>query len=243
MKSFFTVNNILLKALAVLVLFIAIGTIYAMWSETLRINVTANTGELDAAIVTAYTSDSSPTTIDHNGAVDVWPTCENFTYNPDYNSWVAVLAGDLSWWTTDKAVAYATTLLEDTDGDGDYDKCYVKIHNAYPGYLVWFSLEVDNVGTIPLFIDYYIVNGTTLTNDQITANNLVFLDADGDCQPEVMIQLYNLLGDQIDPGDGRESSWRILVLQPAKENSEYVIVVELVAVQWNESIYYTTPGP
>jgi len=242
MKSFFTVNNILLKALAVLVLFIAIGTIYAMWSETLRINVTANTGELDAAIVRAYTGDGAPGIADYNGEVDVWPSCEDFTYNPGYG-WVAVLAGDLNYWETNKDVAYADVWLEDTDGDGDDDVCYVKIHNAYPGYLTWLSLEVDNVGTIPLFIDYYIVNGTTLTNDQITANSLVFLSADEDCEPEVVIQLYNLLGDQIDPGDGRESSWRILVLQPAKENSEYVIVIELVAVQWNESIYYTTPGP
>ena len=96
MRTFFNTNKVLLKTVIILTIFIAIGIVYAMWSETLRINVTANTGELDAAIVTAYTSDSSPTTIDYNGAVDIWPTCENFTYNPDYNSWVAVLAGDLS---------------------------------------------------------------------------------------------------------------------------------------------------
>jgi len=138
----------------------------------------------------------------------------------------------------DKDYAWATAWTVDSDGDGDNDTAYVKIHNGYPGYMVWFSLEVDNVGTIPIFIDYYVVNGTILTKDEIETNDLVFLDADGDCKPEVLIQLYNLLGVQMDPGDGLESSWRIVVLQPASENSEYVISVKLVAVQWNESIYY-----
>lgn len=135
-------------------------------------------------------------------------------------------------------MAWAEAWTEDTDGDGDNDTAYVKIHNGYPGYTVWFSLEVDNVGTIPFFIDYYVVNGTTLTKEEIEENNLVFLDANGGCKPEVLIQLYNLLGEQIDPGQGRESSWRIVVLQPASENPEYVISIKLIVVQWNESIYY-----
>jgi len=226
-----------------LLLVSSIVVVYAMWSETLRINVTVNTGEVDAEIVRAYTSDPTPPpstethgALDYNGTPDAWPDRTDFNYTGE--GWVAVISGDIDYEELDKNVAWAEAWTEDTDGDGDSDTAYVKIHNGYPGYMVWFSLEVDNVGTIPIFIDYYIVNGTTLTEEEIKKNNLVFLDANGDYEPEVLIQLYNLLGDQIDPGDGRESSWRIVVLQPAEENSEYVISVRLVAVQWNESIYY-----
>ncbi|RLG74766.1 MAG: hypothetical protein DRO23_05775 [Thermoprotei archaeon] len=221
-----------------LVLISSISIAFAMWSETLKVNVTVNTGEVDAEIVRIYTGDEVPPPgiKDYNGTPDTWPTCENFSYTGE--GWVAVISGDLYWVQLDKDYAWATAWTVDSDGDGDNDTAYVKIHNGYPGYMVWFSLEVDNVGTIPIFIDYYVVNGTILTKDEIETNDLVFLDADGDCKPEVLIQLYNLLGVQMDPGDGLESSWRIVVLQPASENSEYVISVKLVAVQWNESIYY-----
>jgi len=232
-----------LKKLLVLPIFLilisSISVALAMWSETLKINVTVNTGEVDAEIVRAYTSDSVPPPhglLDVNGTPTAWPNCTDFNYTGE--GWVAVISGDIEWTELDKDVAWAEAWTEDTDGDGDNDTAYVKIRNGYPGYMVWFSLEVDNVGTIPIFIDYYIVNGTTLTKEEIKENNLVFLDANDDCEPEILIQLYNLLGDQIDPGDGRQSSWRIVVLQPAEENSEYVISVKLVAVQWNESIYY-----
>jgi len=232
-----------LKKLLVLPIFLilisSMSVALAMWSETLKINVTVNTGEVDVEIVRAYVDDDiPPPTIkpDYNGTPNAWPNCTNFNYTGE--GWVAVIKGDIDFEELDKDVAWAEAWTEDTDGDGDNDTAYVKIHNSYPGYMVWFSLEVDNVGTIPIFIDYYIVNGTTLTKEEIEENNLVFLDSDGDCEPEVLIQLYNLLGEQIDPGQGRESSWRIVVLQPASENSEYVISVKLVAVQWNESIYY-----
>ena len=178
MKMSFAANNALLKALALLLLFIIMGTAYAMWSEVLKVNAIVNTGEVDAEIVRAYTPDSVPGILDYNGRPTTWPSPEDFVFNPGYG-WVAVIAGDIEYWETDKDVAYADTWLEDSDGDGDTDTVYVKMHNAYPGYMIWLSLEVDNVGTIPIFIDYYIVNGTTLTDEQIERNNLVFLDADG----------------------------------------------------------------
>lgn len=230
-KLFFTAS--------IALLIIAASTIaYAMWSETLRVNANVNTGELDAAIVRAYTSDEVPPPgiLDYNGTPTSMPDPGDFVWTGE--GWVAVISGDINYTQLDKDYAWATTQLVDSDGDGDYDTVNVKIHNAYPFYMVWFSLEVDNVGTVPFFIDEYIVNGTVLTKDDITANNLVFLDADGDKDPELLIQLYDLLGTQIDPGQGRESSWRIVVLQDADENSEYTISIRLVAVQWNESIYY-----
>ena len=226
------------KKLTVIPIFIllvsSIAVVYAMWSETLRINVTVNTGEVNVEIVDAYTSDETPPPWgkkDKNATPTAWPSCTDFEYTGE--GWVAVIDGDLEMKNLDKDVAWAEAWISN-----DKHTAYVKIHNGYPGYEVTLSLEIKNVGTIPVFIDYYIVNGTTLTEEEIEENNIVFLDADGDCEPEVLIQLYDFLGEQIDPGQGRESSWRIVVLQPAEENSEYVISVRLVAVQWNESIYY-----
>jgi len=50
----------MIGALIALVMLASMGIAFAMWSETLRINVTVNTGEVNVEIVDAYTSDETP---------------------------------------------------------------------------------------------------------------------------------------------------------------------------------------
>jgi len=233
-------RSTLLVPLVFALLLGVVGVSYAMWSGTLRVNVTVVTGELDVEIVRAYLSDTENVSgvgyndyvgnITVNGqpeTLDPVIPCANFTNG------VAIVQGDLNYGESDKDYAWGEATLSP-----DGKTVTVKIHNAYPGYVNWLSIEIQNTGTIPLFFDYYIVNGTTLTKQQIGANHLALLDADGDCKPEVVVQLIDVLGQQMHPGDQRECSIRFMLLQDADENAEYVIEIELVAVQWSESIYY-----
>jgi len=249
-KPFFKVNkSVLAFPLLLAIVLGMMGATYALWSETLKINVTVETGELKACFTRAYLSDTENVTgvgyNDYNGEVELPPGTPgtidpNITCNM-YNNGVAVLHGDLNFWESDKDYAWGTAELLDPDNDSNYDTVAVTLYNTYPGYMTWLSIEVENTGTIPLFFDFYIVNGTTLTKLQVGENWLVFLDADNDCKPELVVQLVDLLGNQTDPGVELESSIRILVLQDADENATYHIAIQLVAVQWSESIYYTGP--
>ncbi len=249
-KPFFKVNkSVLAFPLLLAIVLGMMGATYALWSETLKINVTVETGELKACFARAYLSDTENVSIappnDYNGFVRVPPLAPG-TIDPNitcemYNNSVAVLHGDLEFWESDKDYAWGTAELLDPNNDSNYDTVVVTLYNTYPGYMTWLSVEVKNTGTIPLFFDFYIVNGTTLTKLQVGANWMVFLDADGDCKPELAVQLIDVLGQQMEPGEERECSIRILVLQDANENATYHIAIQLVAVQWSESIYYTGP--
>ena len=224
--------------LALLLVASVLGVSYAMWSDTIRMNFATNTGEVNVEFSRAYVSDSENVTgigyNDFNGTVSNYPDVDDFIDG------VAVVPGDLDWVELDKDYAWGTAELLDTDGDGDYDTVEVTLFNTYPFYMTWLSVEVHNIGTIPVIFDYYIINGTTLTKYQIGSNALAFIDADNDGEPELVVQFVDLLGSQMEPGDERESSIRIMVLQPAEENSVYKIYIQLVAVQWNESIYQTS---
>ncbi|MHC1601462.1 MAG: hypothetical protein ACXQTI_07115 [Candidatus Nezhaarchaeales archaeon] len=247
-KPFFKINkSVLAFPLLLAIVLGMMGATHALWSETLKVNVTVNTGELKACFVRAYLSDTENVTgvgyNDYVGTVEVPPGAPG-TLEPDipcesFADGVAVIHGDLDYNQANKDHAWGTAELLDPDGDGNNDTVVVTLYNTYPGYVTWLSIEVENTGTIPLFFDYYIVNGTTLTKLQIGANWLAFLDSDGDCKPEIAVQLIDVLGQQMEPGDERECSIRLIILQDANMSATYKIYIQLVAVQWSESIYYS----
>lgn len=104
---------------------LAAGASYAAWSESIVVNGTVNTGEVDWYINDVLMQlDNSP---DY--------TCdENFENK----------------YPLDKDVGSTETELVDSDGDGDKDKAVVTVNNAYPGYYNCITFEVKNNGTIPL---------------------------------------------------------------------------------------------
>ncbi len=97
------------------------GIAYAMWSETLKVNVTVNTGEVDVEWSDWYCSDTGAD-----------PQAEGF-YNEE-----------------GKDVATCDIDIEKTDDEGDVIKLAVTLDNTYPGYSVDVTLVVDNIGTIPV---------------------------------------------------------------------------------------------
>jgi len=115
-----------ISALTILVL--ALGTALAMWSETLWINTTVNTGEVDVKWSEWWCSDEGSD-----------PQGEGYSNEEG------------------KDVASCNVEVEVEDDEGDAIKLLVSINNAYPGYAVDVYLVVDNIGTIPVKLyDYSI---------------------------------------------------------------------------------------
>lgn len=99
----------------------ALGLALAMWSETLMVNVTVETGEVDVKFSGWACSDIGPD-----------PQAEGF-----YNS-------------EGKNVAWCSVVEGEKDDEGDLIELVVTIGNAYPGYTVEVYLYIDNIGTIPV---------------------------------------------------------------------------------------------
>ena len=116
----------LLLCFLVVLLLGGTGAGYALWSETLYIDGTVNTGE-----------------VDWEWWNDIFPGEEPYATSQDTGT-------DPSW---DKDVASTETDFEDTDGDGDYDLFLVTVDNAYPGYWNHLSTWVHCNGTVPIIIE------------------------------------------------------------------------------------------
>lgn len=188
-----------------------IGVGYAHWSQTLTIEGTVNTGELDWEFWSGVSIDpQTPETLD-------WHCNDGFTVPPIP-----------PFWQGDKNVGYTTTVLVDTDLDGDFDRLEVALHNVYPSYFNDISYWVHNNGSIPLIIDRVIIDG-----QEFTAPFYVSLDLNGDALDDVEIQYGNNFGDQLEPCDFREISFWIHVLQAAPQGESLTFTMELVAIQWN----------
>ncbi len=119
MKAIGKVFGIIMLA-AILVGF---GTAMAMWSETLKVNVYVDTGE-----VKVKWSDWS---------------CSDTGADPQYTE-----AGFHNEEGKDVAKCYVTP--EKKDNDNNVIKLNVTLDNVYPGYAVNITMIVDNIGTIPV---------------------------------------------------------------------------------------------
>ncbi|OYT55855.1 MAG: hypothetical protein B6U76_04930 [Desulfurococcales archaeon ex4484_217_2] len=104
-----------------LLLLASAGIAYAMWSETLKINVTVNTGEVDVKWSNWYCNDTG-----------------SDPQAPGFNN------------SEGKDVAKCYVEPEKYDEEGDLIKLNVTIVNAYPGYRAVITGIVDNIGTIPV---------------------------------------------------------------------------------------------
>ncbi len=120
--------------LALTILLASLATAYAMWSETLRINVTINTGEVDVEWSDWACSDTGPD-----------------PQAPGFNN------------SEGKDVASCIVEPELYDDEGDVIKLNVTIVNAYPGYQPEFKFLVDNIGTIPVKLLNYTIIGVNTT--------------------------------------------------------------------------------
>lgn len=125
-----------LKTIApILVVLAVLASAIAMWSETLMVNVTVKTGEVDVKFSDWYCSDTGPD-----------PQAEGY-HNEE-----------------GKNVASCAIDVEVLDDEGDVIKLLVTLDNAYPGYTVDVYLVIENIGTIPVKLyDYSVVFDEPIT--------------------------------------------------------------------------------
>lgn len=117
------------------------GAGYALWSETLLIDGTVETGEVDwewVTIIAEVGGDPDYNYTDWVATPGAW-SCP-----PGY-SFVGIHAED-------KDVGHVTIAQVDTDVDGDIDQLDVTITDAYPYYLCNITTHVHNNGTVPIHI-------------------------------------------------------------------------------------------
>lgn len=129
------------KKLIALVMVLAMafcGIAYAAWTDTLYINGTVATGDLDAQWACA----GSPSDNDGTEYINVggwwWPI---YAQNPND-------VGDV-----DSSRTFLTAAMEQDNDNGLNDLLTITIHNAYPGYVANIPWSIKNTGSIPMKLD------------------------------------------------------------------------------------------
>ncbi|MEM0046622.1 MAG: SdrD B-like domain-containing protein [Fervidicoccaceae archaeon] len=184
----------------------------AMWGESLKVNTSVNTGELDIRFVPGSVITSDP--------------CGSF---PGYD-WNATYYPNAGATQLDKNVGCTAIQLIDSDGDGDHDTLNMVIYNAYPWYYAHTAFKVENDGTIPLKIWRVGING----NYYYAIDGSELLDLNNDGLPDVSIWWGDNFGVQLHPGNSADLSFDVVVLQSAPMGSTLIINITIEAVQWNE---------
>jgi hypothetical protein len=218
-------------ALLLVLAFGASGIGYAHWAQTLYVDVTAETGILcwgfeEGTLEAIKDTDVPPPNQDPAN----WDWgCEVGFYGPP--------------WQTDKNVGYVEVeLLDDKGCDHKgyklFETAKITLHNVYPCYFNDFHVWVANGGTIPIIVETIRItdpSGTTeLSNGEHYWNQ--FME----------IIWGDALGEQIDPCQSREVSFKFHVLEEgdvpetgadpvagAQPGQTYEFTIELVGVQWN----------
>jgi len=126
-KNMNTKKALGISALTLLVL--VLGAALAMWSETLKVNVEVNTGEVKVKWSDSYCSDEGAD-----------PQAEGYNNKEG------------------KDVASCGIEIEVKDNEGNPIKLRVTLKNTYPGYSVDIDLVVDNIGTIPVKLQDYSIS-------------------------------------------------------------------------------------
>lgn len=194
-----------------------LGVSYALWSDTLYLEGTVETGTLEWEFLRPPALPGEPPRppiVTHDDQGDDPP---GFT----------------------KDVASTTWVYVDSDADGDFDLLELTIDNAYPGYTNHCAFWVHGKGSVPLHIErvYFIVNNIVI--EALTANGGVLMDLGTGAIPGDDVYVYwgDSFGTQLHDCDFADMSFDITILQPAPQGATMSFQVELEAVQYNESIH------
>ena len=193
------------------------GVSYALWSDTLYLDTTVETGTVEWEYLRPPIAPGEPprppiVTQDDQGDDP-----------PDFI----------------KDVASTGWLYVDSDGDGDFDTLELTISNAYPGYTNHCAFWVHGKGSVPLHIErvYFIVNDIVI--ETLTANGGVLMDLGAGAIPGDDVYVYwgDSFGTQLHACDYADMSFDITILQPAPQGATMTFQIEIEAVQYNESIH------
>ncbi len=183
----------------------------AMWSDTLKISATVETGEVDVEFV---------------GTPAVY---EGDEYG---KPWVASCSATL--------VDVQNEDEGNPTGDNDAE-LVIHVTNAYPCYYCKVNnVVVKNTGTIPVKLKIVGVYADSVSctsyTDPSTGETKYSCDVDGDGKADLIVWgcFTTLEGYQLEPGYTKSFTVDLHVEQDAEESSEYVIKIIIKGIQWNE---------
>ncbi|NOZ88710.1 MAG: hypothetical protein GXO15_02150 [Crenarchaeota archaeon] len=197
MKAIYTL------AMAAILLAI-VGAAYAAWTETLRIEATVKTGELDVAF------DENSLQVTDTGAD---PQADGYDNGEDF----------------DVAQAYLQPLSH--DDEGDLVALNFTLNNTYPGYTACAEFNITNIGSIPARItDINVtVDDTTYTYEDYVNNNEKIELYDG-----AIVVKYNMtVGEVLEAKKEKSYKVCVEVTEKAQELQEYAFTVIIEFTQWN----------
>ena len=137
------------------------------------------------------------------------------------------------FWHNDKNVGWGSQEIKDLDGDGFKETLEVTLHNVYPCYWNMQSFYVKNCGTVPIKVDYAVVNGVDIYSTEFYHS----FDLSGNEVDDFEIQYGNGWGTQIEPGDESMhefSFWMHVLNDQHFEDGTFTFTISIVCCQWNE---------
>jgi hypothetical protein len=208
------------------------GVGFSMWSQTIGVSGTVNTGFLCWEFVPTETSlDPGPNYTGYGGDVYGGPSHLglDWTIQPGMDpSTIHQLDKNIGW-----------TDVVQTD---QYDLS-VTLNNVYPCYYNAIDMHMYNCGTVPVKIVQPVLTyidphtGASVSTPVIAGSvmDIPGFDQYGGISNVIEIRWMNqLTGTQWEPGQEVEVSWGIHVLQAAKQGFNYSFSISTEAVQWNE---------
>jgi hypothetical protein len=145
-----------MAAFAILIMALGIaGFAYAHWSKTLHITGIVTTGEFIVMFSDAWTND--PAGSNDPGLKNA--EYINVTVGEYWDEYAAT--GDYGYY--DKDIADTTAAISNIEEEND--TLTITMSNVYPSYAPEIVFLVDNVGTMPIFMDDFIVSYDGLTGD------------------------------------------------------------------------------
>ncbi|RLG59574.1 hypothetical protein DRN86_04055 [Candidatus Geothermarchaeota archaeon] len=201
------------------------GVTFALWSKTLTIQGTVNTGTVDADFDYAISNDP-PDTVSNDPE-----ECGSWDFYVDSMKWTG---GRYS-----KDVASCSV-----SGVGT-QTLVITIENAYPCYYASVAFNITNTGTVPVKVKslkLVKINGTAVDGVDLTNCTTYYIDVENlknETSPfpeaDFSIHLSELaIGQQIDPDKELPGDLCIHLEQGATQDSTYSFEIEIVVAQWNE---------
>ena len=204
-----------------------LGVAFAAWTDTITIGGTVDTGNL--CLKWRAFTDASGNPLD--------PYITQQDVGPDWHSDMA--GGMVNVWPDPEYKDVGSTTF--TWGDTDHKIIVMTVNNAYPCYYNHIStwIKACDDSTIPLKIWKVLYTFTDVATGyqetaEVTSEDVLvtFHDATG---AEIFeINWGDNFGGQIHAGGKIDVSFEFHVLQPAEQNHQYTIKIEVVGIQWNE---------
>jgi hypothetical protein len=209
-------NNRVPMTTTVVLLFIALASVgigYGLWSKTLYIDGTVNTGSVDSVFVDPFTDDDNEM---NDSGLDVGDTGECLLYG-DGSCDPAASGHNVP--RKDKDVGECIARLDPEDQTNE--TLLIEITNAYPSYYCTVFFDIHNTGTVPVKVQSLGLKGPDITAGYITAE---WTDI--------------FVGQQIDPCSQNmiPGDIDIHVEQSAPQGETLELKGTIQLVQWNEYV-------